>query len=327
MASPLPHSTRSVPAGGRFIRQIPPTPLVPVTLDRELGAVWCKLEFMNPSGSTKDRIARHILEKGWRRGELKEGDTVVEASSGSTSIALALACAQMGLKFVAFIPTTATHERGLMIRAYGGEVRRVEGGMAKVLEAAGAAAASQGWFAARQFENPDNAEAHRMFTGPEILAQMECGCVDAVVSGVGTGGTLRGLWEAFDDAGCEARAYAAIPCEGGAFGDNVECSSLAFSKEVPGVAECLSAIYRDWQHGARGGVIEELSIGEELCLKLTRCLWALGFPVGPSSGLNYAAALEVKRRLGRDARVVTVFPDRMERYFSHRVFDGLRAGD
>ncbi|WP_193214112.1 PLP-dependent cysteine synthase family protein [Luteolibacter marinus] len=324
MSADVLQAIRSVPAGGRFIRQVPPTPLVPVTLDPALGAVWCKLEFMNPSGSTKDRIARHILEKAWRRGELRAGDTVVEASSGSTSIALALACAQMGLKFVAFIPASATNERGMMIRAYGGEVRRIDGGMAQVLEEAAAAAAANGWFAARQFENPDNSEAHRLFTGPEILAQMECGCVDAVVSGVGTGGTLRGLWEAFDAAGCEARAFAAIPCGGKVFGGNAECCSLAFSKEVPGVAECLSALYREWQQGPRGGAIEELNIGEDLCLDLTRQLWAQGFPVGPSSGLNYAAALEAKRRLGGDARVITVFPDRMERYFSHRVFAGLR---
>lgn len=327
MSIPLSSPPRSVPSGGRFIRQVPPTPLVPVTVDPVLGEVWCKLEFMNPSGSTKDRIARHILEKAWRRGELKAGDTVVEASSGSTSIALALACAQMGLRFVAYIPTSATHERGLMIRAYGGEVRRVEGGMSRVLEAAREAADSEGWFPARQFENPDNAEAHRMFTGPEILAQMECGCVDAVASGVGTGGTLLGLWQAFDDAGCGARAYAAIPCEGASFRDNAECSSLVFSKEVPGVADCLSALYRDWQQGPRGGAIEELNIDDKLCLDLTRQLWALGFPVGPSSGLNLAAALEAKRRLGRDSRVVTVFPDRMERYFSHRVFAELRAED
>lgn len=102
-----------------------------MTLDAELGAVWCKLEFMNPSGSINDRIARHILEKAWQRGELKAGDTVVEASSGSTSIARALACAQLGLRFVAFIPTSATHQRGLMISAHGGEVRRVEGGMVR----------------------------------------------------------------------------------------------------------------------------------------------------------------------------------------------------
>ena len=327
MAPEVLPAPRSVPAGGRFIRQIPPTPLVPVTLDAALGPVWCKLEFMNPSGSTKDRIARHILEKAWRRGELRDGDTVVEASSGSTSIALALACAQMGLKFVAFIPSSATHERGLMIRAYGGEVRRVEGGMIKVLEAAVEAARANGWFAARQFENPDNSEAHRMFTGPEILSQMDCGCVDAVVSGVGTGGTLRGLWEAFDDAGCAAHAYAAIPCEGQAFGNNDECCSLAFSKEVPGVADGLSALYRDWKDGPRGRAIEEIPVREEICLDLTRRLWALGYPVGPSSGLNYGAALEAKRRLGREARVVTVFPDRMERYFSHSVFAGLREGE
>ena len=91
------------------------------------------------------------------------------------------------------------------------------------------------------------------------------------------------------------------------------------------MAECLSALYRDWQGGPRGGAIEELEIGEDLCLELTRRLWALGFPVGPSSGLNYAAALEAKRRLGRESRVVTVFPDRMERYFSHRVFAGLES--
>jgi cysteine synthase A len=318
-------ASRAVPAGGRFIRQIPPTPLVPVTVEPALGPVWCKLEFMNPSGSTKDRIARHILEKAWRRGEIRQGDTVVEASSGSTSIALALACAQMGLKFVAFIPDSATQERGLMIRAYGGEVRRVKGGMLAVLETAAATAGEHGWFAARQFENPDNSDAHRLFTGPEILSQMECGCVDAVVSGVGTGGTLRGLWEAFDDAGCGARAYAAIPREGAAFGDNAECCSLAFSKEVPGVVECLSVLYREWQQGPKGGVIEEIPVGERLCLELTRRLWELGFPAGPSSGLNLAAALEVKRRLGPAARVVTVFPDRMERYFSHRVFEDLRG--
>jgi cysteine synthase A len=136
---------------------------------------------------------------------------------------------------------------------------------------------------------------------------------------------LRGLWEAFDDAGCPAKAYAAIPHEGRAFGDNAECCSLAFSKEVPGVANCLSALYADWKDGPRGGAIEEISVHEEECLELTKRLWALGFPVGPSSGLNYAGALIAKRELGREARVVTVFPDRMERYFSHKVFEDLRG--
>lgn len=293
-------------------------------LEEASGPVWCKLEFLNPSGSTKDRIARHILEKARRRGVLKAGDTVVEASSGSTSISLALACAQMGMRFVAFIPATATNERSLMIQALGGRVERVEGGMSKVLEAASEAAEANGWFASRQFENPDNTEAHRMFTGPEILAQIDGHCVDAVVSGVGTGGTLRGLWEAFRDAGCAVGAHAAIPCCSEVFGLNAECCSLSFSSDVPGVVECLSAIYESWKTGPDAGALKEWFIDDRRCLDLTKRLWAQGFPVGPSSGLNLAAALDVQKELGPDSKVVTVFPDRMERYFSHKIFAELR---
>ena len=85
----------------RYLDQVPPPPLVPVRLSADVPAVWCKLEFLNPSGSTKDRIARHILEKAWRLGHVAAGSLVAEASSGSTSIAFALACAQLGLRFVA----------------------------------------------------------------------------------------------------------------------------------------------------------------------------------------------------------------------------------
>lgn len=119
----------------RYLHQIAPTPLAPVCIE-DGPPIWCKLEFLNPSGSTKDRIARHILEKAWRQRKITAGSTVAEASSGSTSIAFALACSQMGLRFVAFIPESATSERELIIRAYGGEVRRVLGSMRDVLVAA-----------------------------------------------------------------------------------------------------------------------------------------------------------------------------------------------
>src|SRR5438876_5859254 len=112
-----------LPGCHRYLNRVAPTPLVPVRLDPALPAVWCKLEFLNPSGSTKDRIARFILEKAWRQGRLKGGDRVVEASSGSTSIALALACAQMGLRFLAVMPEGVSGERVFIIRAYGGEVK------------------------------------------------------------------------------------------------------------------------------------------------------------------------------------------------------------
>ncbi|MDA7881872.1 pyridoxal-phosphate dependent enzyme [Akkermansiaceae bacterium] len=309
-----------LPQGARYIHQIPSTPLVPVSVEGS-AVIWCKLEFMNPSGSTKDRIARHILEKGWRSGRLKAGCTVVEASSGSTSIAFALACSQMGLRFVAFIPESATSERESIIRAYGGEVRRVEGSMLDVLEQAERCSAENDWFLGEQFANEDNTEAHRLYTGAEILSQIPGSCVDGVVSGVGTGGTLRGLYEAFSLAGCEVRAHAAIPRQGELFGSNLECCSLKFSSEVPGVADGISEIYASWDCGN----LREWEIGDGECLSLTRKLWGMGFPVGPSSGLNFAAAERAAKEMGEGAMIVTVFPDRMERYFSHKVFDGYRS--
>src|SRR5688572_4255243 len=111
-----------LPGCHRYLNRVAPTPLVPVQLDAALPPVWCKLEFFNPSGSTKDRIARFILEKAWRGGRVSCGSLVAEASSGSTSIALALACAQMGLKFIAVMPEGVSSERVLIIKAYGGEV-------------------------------------------------------------------------------------------------------------------------------------------------------------------------------------------------------------
>jgi cysteine synthase len=303
---------RALPPDGRFLAQLGPTPLVPVRLDAAGAAIWCKLEFLNPSGSTKDRIARYMLEKAWRQGTLNPGDTVAEASSGSTSIALALACAQMGLRFVAVMPEGVTAERVLTIRAYGGEVvltpraDGVRGAMAHVERLA----REQGAFAPRQFENPDNAEAHRVWTGQEILAQIPGGAVDAVVSGVGTGGTIVGLYEAFREAGCQLTACVARPVSGNGGLSDVECCS--FSSRVPGVVEGLSKIFDP----ARMPGLLVLDIPDELAIATARALIRRGFPVGPSSGLNYAAAVEAAGRLGPQAQLVTVFPDRMERYFS-----------
>ena len=303
---------RPLPPDGRFLAQVGPTPLVPVRLETGGPVIWCKLEFLNPSGSTKDRIARYMLEKAWRQGTLCPGDTVAEASSGSTSIALALACAQMGLRFVAVMPEGVTEERVLTIRAYGGEVVLTAGpdGVRGAMAYVERLAREQGTFAPRQFENPDNAEAHRVWTGQEILSQMPGGAVDAVVSGVGTGGTIVGLHEAFREAGCPVTAWVAKPVTGaGGLGD-VECCS--FSSRVPGVVEGLSRIFvPDRMPG-----LVEVEVADELAITTARALIRRGFPVGPSSGLNYAAAVEAASRLGQGAQVVTVFPDRMERYFS-----------
>jgi cysteine synthase A len=307
---------RPLPADGRFLQQVGPTPLVPVRLNPEGPTVWCKLEFLNPSGSTKDRIARYMLEKAWRQGELSPGGEVIEASSGSTSIALALASAQMGVRFTAVMPEGVTDERVLTIRAYGGDVvlvPRAEGVRGAVAKAAELARERKA-FAPRQFENPDNAEAHRVWTGQEVLSQVPGGLVHAVVSGVGTGGTIVGLYEAFAEAGCPVTAFVARPIKG--LGCDVECCS--FSSRVPGVVDGLSKLYRD----ADLPGVQEVDVPDELALNTARALIRRGFPVGPSSGLNYAAAVEAARRLGPHAQVVTVFPDRMERYFSSELIRG-----
>jgi cysteine synthase A len=305
-----------LPGCHRYLNRVAPSPLVPVRLDPELPAVWCKLEFLNPSGSTKDRIARFILEKAWRQGRLRPGDRVVEASSGSTSIALALACAQMGLRFLAVMPEDVSNERVFIIRAYGGEVAfsPKAGGIREAIAEVERLGSEPGVFLPRQFANPDNAEAHRLGTAREVLDQIPGGRVDAVASGVGTGGTLVGLFEGFRECGCPVVPVLARPVNL-VRTHEVECCS--FSPCIPGVADALSEIFRP----ERVPGLVTVEVRDEDALATTRELIRLGFPVGPSSGLNYRAASAVQRQLGDPAaQVVTVFPDRMERYFTTDLF-------
>jgi len=305
-----------LPEQHRYIHRVAPTPLVPVQLEAGQPVVWCKLEFLNPSGSTKDRIARYILEKAWRQGRLRVGDRVVEASSGSTSIALALAAAQLGLRFTAVMPEGVSHERVLIIRAYGGDVRFTPAadGIGGALAETERLGREPGTFLPRQFANPDNAEAHKLGTAREIIDQVPGGRVDAVVSGVGTGGTLMGLYHGFCECGCTVTPALARPINVRRTPD-VECCS--FSGRIPGVVDGISTIFR---RELLPGLMD-VEINDDEAIALTRRLTRLGFPVGPSSGLNYRAALEVHARLGdRDAQVVTVFPDRMERYFTTELF-------
>ena len=306
-----------LPEINRYHDRTAPTPLVPVRLDDDGPTIWCKLEFLNPSGSTKDRIATYILSKALRRGEIAPGGTVVEASSGSTSIAMALASAQLGLHFVAVMPEGVSQERRMIIESYGGEVvfsGRSEG-IRGALAGAALEASERRGFSPLQFSNPDNPGAHRYRTAQEIIAQIPGGCVDAVVSGVGTGGTLVGLYHGFADFGCSVTAFAARPVSGTAL-DGAECCS--FSGRIPGIADGLSATYAAFQSESVGLV--ELDVSDDEAIELTRALIRKGFPVGPSSGLNYRAAIMAAARLGPEAHIVTVFPDRMERYFSTELF-------
>jgi len=311
-----------LPGCHRYLNRVPPTPLVPVQLDPAVPPVWCKLEFFNPSGSTKDRIARFILEKAWRQQRVACGDWVAEASSGSTSIALALACAQLGLRFVAAMPEGVSRERVLLIRGYGGEVvftPKADGIRGAIAETE-RLAASRGAFLPRQFSNPDNAEAHRLGTAREILDQIPGGRVDAVVSGVGTGGTLVGLYLGCSEVGCNTIPVHARPFNLYPAGD-LECCS--FSSRIPGVADRISDIFRE----DRLPGLMTVEVCDDDAIDTTRQLMRLGFPVGPSSGLNYRAAVDVLKTMDDPcAQVVTVFPDRMERYFTTELFKPFADG-
>jgi len=287
-----------------------PTPLVRLELDPGTG-IWCKLEYLNPSGSTKDRIARYILEHALRGGLARPGDLVIEASSGSTSIAMALACARLGLRFLAVMPEGVTNERTLMIRAFGGAIRFTprEAGIAGALRESERLAEETGAFLPRQFSNPLNVEAHRRGTAQEILGVLPE--VSAVVSGVGTGGTLVGLFE-----GCPGSIpVLARPVDH--LTSDPECCS--FSARIPGVVDCVSQLFRE----ERLPSLQTVEVAAGDAIAAARRIIAAGFPVGPSSGLNYCAAAVTARRLGPGANVVTVFPDRMERYFSGELFRGV----
>jgi cysteine synthase A len=307
-----------LPECNRYLHRTGDTPLVPVRLDADAPRIWCKLEFLNPSGSTKDRVAQFIVEKAWRQGRLLPGSLVAEASSGSTSIALALVCAQYGLRFVAVMPEGVSSERALMIRAYGGEVRLTPAaeGLRGAIAETERLERESGAFLPRQFDNPDNAEAHRLGTAREVLLQIPGGTVDAVVCGVGTGGTLVGLHAGLVECGAAARPVLARPvCIQSDGVLDVECCS--FSTRVPGVVDSMSTIFR------REALPEllEIEVREEEALETAHRLMRLGFPVGPSSGLNYRAAQIAHELLGgAAAQIVTVFPDRMERYFSTELF-------
>lgn len=312
-----------LPVLSRLVESIAPTPLQPVQLCTDQPIIWCKLEYLNPSGSTKDRIASYILSKAWREGVIGPGSLVCEASSGSTSIAMAMVCAQMGVKFIAVLPESVSNDRVKMIRAYGGTVRLSPdaAGMAGCIELTQTLARTEGAFLPRQFENNDNAEAHRRATAVEILTEIPGRSVDAVVSGVGTGGTLVGLYKGFQDFGCKTLPVLARPVRvsddahyaGGCF-QQAECCS--FSTCVPGVMDNQSEILRS---ADLDGLVT-IEVEEEQALEMTRALIRKGFAVGSSSGLNYVAALEIARELDPALKVVTVFPDRMERYFSTALF-------
>jgi cysteine synthase A len=271
--------------------------------------VFAKAEFMNPGGSIKDRIARHIIFEAEKRGELQPGSTIMEVTSGNTGIALAMVGAMRGYKVVIIMPGTVSRERRSMITSFGADLELLE----EIGDMQGAIARSEQYaathpnvFLPRQFSNPDNVETHRTTTGPEIMRQLN-GEIDAFVMGVGTGGTVMGVGRALRKAGSRARIVAVEPEEsavmsGGEPGPHgIQGLADGF---IPALVN-LDEIDQVVRIATRDAIDAAHRIGVEE-----------GLLVGISSGANVLAATRVAAQLGPGHNVVTVLCDRGERYLS-----------
>jgi cysteine synthase A len=294
------------------------TPTVSFEDDRSGCTLWMKLEYLLPSGCTKDRMATSIVAHAIASGEISTGTVVVEASSGSTSIALSMVCATVGVRFRAYMPKTVSGERVLMIRRLGGEVvlTPAELGMPGAVDALRLDAdTGTDVYAVRQFENPRNALAHEQSTGPQLLHQVGAR-LDGFVAGVGTGGTLMGVARALRSRGHDTVIVQAMPVatatdEGGA----------AVVGGIPGIVEGMSRLLDP----EAVGLDDPVRVPESEAMATTREFARRGLAIGPSSGLNIAAARRLAARLGPGHHIGTILPDRMERYFSTALFDDLAA--
>jgi len=277
-----------------------------------LCAIYAKLEQFNPAGSLKDRIARTMIEGAERDGRLKPGGVVIEPTSGNTGIGLALVCAVKGYRLILTMPETASLERRELLKAYGAELvltpaeTDMDGAVSRARELL---ASEPGGFMPSQFDNPDNARAHEETSGPELLETIAAdgGRIDALVLGVGTGGSLTGIGRKLRVAHPKARIIAVEPSR-----SPVLAGGTPRVHRIQGIgAGFVPAILdRTLIDG-----LEKVSDEEAWSMK-DRLGKEEGLLVGISSGANVVAALRVARQLPRDARIYTLLCDTGERYFS-----------
>ena len=276
--------------------------------------ILAKCEFMNPTGSAKDRAAREIIDDYERKGLLEPGGVVIEATSGNTGIGLASVCASRGYHAMIIMPDTMSEERIRLMRAYGADVVLSDGkkGMAGSLEkVAELKEKYPDAVEAGQFVNPSNAEAHYKTTGPEIWADLD-GKVDAFVAGVGTGGTLTGVGRYLRARNPKVRLFAVEPD-----------TSPLISKGVAGPHK-LQGIGANFIPGIfdRSLVDEVITVSAEAAGGTARALGAReGILCGITSGAAMWAALEIAKRPDfAGANVVALLPDTGERYLSTWLF-------
>ena len=281
--------------------------------------LYVKVEAFNPAGSVKDRLALAIILDAEQRGALQPGQTVIEATSGNTGVALAAICAARGYPFVAVMAETFSIERRKLIRAYGGKViltPAVARGSGMVVKAK-ALAQEHGWFYTNQFENPANPAWHRQTTAPEILRDFAGRRLDCFVTGWGTGGTLTGVGEVLKVARPEVQIVATEPT-GAALLSGGEWQPHKIQGWTP---DFVPAVLN------RQVVDRIVTVDDVLARDTARELARReGIFAGISSGATLAAALEVAREAAEGAVLLAMLPDTGERYLSTYLFEGVNEG-
>lgn len=279
--------------------------------------MYVKCEFFNPLASVKDRLAIAIIEDAERRGTLKPGQTVIEATSGNTGIALAMVCAAKGYPFVAVMVETFSVERRKIMRMLGAKVfltpaaERGSGMVRKAEELA----RKHDWFLARQFENPANPEYHRNTTGPEILSDFAGKRFDFWVTGWGTGGTLTGAGEMLKKARPDIKVIAAEPAAA-ALLSGAEFKPHKIQGWTP---DFVPAVLN------RAVADEIVPVTDDEAIQAARALASKeGIFCGISSGGTFAAALKVADKAASGSVILAMLPDTGERYLSTALFEGIQ---
>jgi len=293
---------------GNILDAVGDTPLI------EIEGIYAKLEFLNPSGSIKARIAKYMIERAEQEGLLKPGDTIVEATSGNTGNALSMVAAVKGYRMLVVMPEGLSSERVAISRAYGADVLFCGSfHVNQALERARELGRQPGHFFPGQFESEWNVEENRVILGPEILAQLPSGQLpDALVLGVGTGGTLVGVGQAFREANPDVRLFAMEPSES----RTILCGEIA-SHTIEGISDgFIPGIFQ--RHAKL--VNEVLSVSSDDAVDAMRHLARHhGLLCGPSSGAHLLAAKRVREQFPELKTVVTAFCDEGEKYL-HEYF-------
>ncbi|MBB4826847.1 cysteine synthase A [Sporosarcina luteola] len=290
------------------------TPLVRVNklTGPEDAEVYLKLEYFNPGSSVKDRIALAMIEAAEKSGELKEGSTIIEPTSGNTGIGLAMIAAAKGYRSVLVMPDTMSLERRNLLRAYGADLVLTPGaeGMKGAIAKAEELAEENGWFMPQQFNNGANPEVHRLTTGPEIADALDR--VDAFISGIGTGGTITGVGGVLKERFPDVRIVAVEPTDspvlsGGQPGPHkIQGIGAGFVPKVldTDIYDQIIQVSNDEAYDtARLAAREEGVLG------------------GVSSGAAIFAALQVAKELGKGKKVVAILPSNGERYLSTPLYN------